>query len=68
MKFASNSKYSTSSKDLSIKHFNLKDMIKNDQIIINYVESQNKLVDIITKVCETMVHARLVRQVMEFGK
>jgi len=43
-------------------------MIKNDQIIINHVKSQNQLADILTKYCEKIVHVRLVRQVMEFGK
>ena len=68
LNLSSNSNYSTSSKHLAIKFYNLKDMIKNDLIIINHVKSQNQLADILTKYCEKIVHVRLVRQVMEFGK
>ncbi|CAM9284251.1 unnamed protein product, partial [Sphacelaria rigidula] len=48
---SSNANYSSSSKHLAIRFYNLKDMIRAGQLKINHVRSGHQLADILTKFC-----------------
>ena len=65
---SSNANYSTSSKHLAIRFFYLKDMIQTGQLKINHVKSGLQLADVFTKACSKIVHQRLVKGIIEFGK
>lgn len=61
--------YSTSSKHLAMRFFNLKeDMIRTGQLKSNHVRSGHQLSDILTKFCNKIVHTRLLKAATEFGK
>ena len=64
---SSNGNFSTNSKYLAIRFFNLKDMIRAGQLKVNYVKSSGQLADLCTKYCDRIVHQRLVKAITEFG-
>ena len=57
---SSNGNFSTSSKHLAIRFFNLKDMIRAGQLKVNYVKSSGQLADLCTKYCDRIVHLSLI--------
>ncbi|CAN0099642.1 unnamed protein product [Sphacelaria rigidula] len=65
---SSNANFSTSSKHLAIRFFNLKDMIRAGQLSMNFVRSSEQLADLLTKKCDKIVHQRLLKAITEFGR
>ncbi|CAM9995648.1 unnamed protein product, partial [Sphacelaria rigidula] len=53
---SSNAIYSNKSKHLAIRFYSLKDLINNDQLIVNHVRTSRQLVDILTKYCKKATH------------
>ncbi|CAN0046118.1 unnamed protein product, partial [Sphacelaria rigidula] len=65
---SSNANFSTSSRHLAIRLFNLKDMIRAGQLRINYARSSEQLADLLTKSCDRCVHQRVLKARTEFGR
>ncbi|CAM9910756.1 unnamed protein product [Sphacelaria rigidula] len=63
-----NANYSKKSKHLALRFYSLKDLINNDQVIVNHVRTSRQLADILTKYCEKAIHRRLLNAVADFGK
>ncbi|CAM9899595.1 unnamed protein product [Sphacelaria rigidula] len=63
---SSNANYSNKSKHLAIRFYSLKDLINNDQLIVNHVRTGRQLADILTRYCEKTIHRRLLDAVVDF--
>ncbi|CAN0088792.1 unnamed protein product [Sphacelaria rigidula] len=68
LRLSSNANFSTSSKHLAMRFFNLKGMVRAGQLRINYVRSSEQLANLLTKSCDKILHQRLLKASTKFRR